>query len=297
MPVIRRVVDDRTFLLGLDGLYRGVMKRHERGELRQCARRVASALGVAQRNYPVEGYYPEDEQLTEYFLLMRTLQDVDVSSRPMIDGLPDFRRLLEVASSPIFGVAVEQGGLFPLGRDPLSQALLDTAPGWNLKRLTEAAEAVTRETKDISLVGLAARVRDTVVLTALRESVVLYAEVVAMAAEAPPKIEYDWRVDPELAEPAGKFVATFNALFRESLPEPESENAGTFWNAAEENNVFGRCVRLGYDDTVSPIRQYHWAVFRGEDMTMNVQEFWHPEIWTTKRYYSAVPYAGPCTEV
>ncbi len=73
----RRVVDDRVFLLGLDKLYRDAMKQHERGELLGCARRVAEALHVTPADVPVEGYYAEDERLTEYFRLVRALQDVD----------------------------------------------------------------------------------------------------------------------------------------------------------------------------------------------------------------------------
>lgn len=51
----RRIVDNRTFLLGLDKLYRDAMKRHERGELLHCARRVAVALQVAPAAGPVAG--------------------------------------------------------------------------------------------------------------------------------------------------------------------------------------------------------------------------------------------------
>lgn len=51
-----RIVDNRTFLLGLDYLYRNAMKRHECGELLRCARHVAAALRVAPAAVPVEGY-------------------------------------------------------------------------------------------------------------------------------------------------------------------------------------------------------------------------------------------------
>lgn len=43
------------------------------------------------------------------------------------------------------------------------------------------ANAAARETDEISLVGLAARAQDAVVLTATRESVALYALVMARA--------------------------------------------------------------------------------------------------------------------
>lgn len=52
MSTERRVVDNRFFSLGLDGLYRDAMKEHERGELLGCAsfkgsrRRAASSAGT-----------------------------------------------------------------------------------------------------------------------------------------------------------------------------------------------------------------------------------------------------------
>jgi hypothetical protein len=66
-----RVVDDRTFLLGLDELYRSAMKKHERDELLGCARTLSTALGIAPADVPVEGYYSEDEMLSEYFRRMQ----------------------------------------------------------------------------------------------------------------------------------------------------------------------------------------------------------------------------------
>lgn len=77
----RRILDNRTFLLGLDYLYRNLMKDHERGELLVCARLVAATLRVAPADVAVEGYYAENKQLTEYFRLIRTLQTLDEDLR------------------------------------------------------------------------------------------------------------------------------------------------------------------------------------------------------------------------
>src|SRR5690349_8990226 len=70
MKTERRVVNNRVFLLGLDELYREAMKRHERDELRRCARETASSLSVDPADVPIEGYYSEDERLTEYFRIV-----------------------------------------------------------------------------------------------------------------------------------------------------------------------------------------------------------------------------------
>src|ERR1700682_565907 len=215
----RRIVDNRVFLLGLDKLYRDAMKKHERGELLTCARQLAAFLQVTPATVPVEGYYTEDRKLTDYFLLVRALQEVTEDRATAVASLPEFQRLRDVMSAPLYGRPPQNGELLPVGRDPLSRALLDTWPGWNVQQLTAIANAIARDTDDFSLVGLAARIQDAVVLAATRESVVLYAEVVVGAAfRPPPPPRYIWKVDRDLAEQATRFIDTFNALFGEALP-------------------------------------------------------------------------------
>ncbi len=41
-------------------------------------------------------------------------------------------------------------------------------------------------------------------------------------------------------------------------------------------------MRIGYDDTRTPMMHYHWAINRSGHLA--VDEFWMPEIWTTERY-------------
>jgi len=127
-----------------------------------------------------------------------------------------------------------------------------------------------------------------VVLTAVRESVVLYAELVLGAALHPPRPIYVWEVDKDLARQARRFIDTFNMLFGERLPPPDPAQAERYWRAYDDNEILGRCVRLGYDDTVLPMRHYHWAISRAADGGFAVQEFWKHEVWTTARYRSAL---------
>lgn len=280
MHVERCVVDNRVFLLGLDYLYREAMKRHERGELLACARRVATALGVEAADVPIEGYYVDDAELTAYFRLMRALQNVAGDRRGTVESLAEFRRLQDVTSAPLYGRAQDVGNLLPTGRDPLSQALEDTWPDWSVASLTSAASACAHDWDDFSLVGLAARWGDSVVLTALRESVVLYAE--AILAGRPPRYEYVWQVDPALAAQASRFIGAFNDLFGDDLPPADPAEVERYWRASKENDYVGRCVRLGSDDSVQPVRHYHWAIPRTDRGI--VHEFWDTEIWTTDRY-------------
>ncbi len=285
----RRVVDNRVFLLGLDGLYRDAMKQHERGDLLRCARRVAETLRVSPADVPVEGYYAEDEQLTEFFRLLRALQDVDESSRSSVDSLPEFQRLRDVMSAALYGRPQYDCKLLPVGRDALSQALIDGYPEWTVASLTAAACNAARADDDISLVGLAARAQDAVVLAALSESVVLYTELMPYGVDfVPPQTEYVWEVDENLAQHARRFIDTFNALFGEELPLPDPAQAESYWNAYDDNKIVGRCARIGYDPTTVPIRHYHWAIRRSTKGELEVHEFWKSEVWTTDRYSTAL---------
>src|SRR4051794_3800522 len=101
MAVERRVVDNRVFLLGLDDLYRDAMKRHERDELLRCARETAAVLEVPPADVPIEGYYNEDEALTEYFRLMRALQEVPGLRSVEVRDLAAFKRLREITEAPL----------------------------------------------------------------------------------------------------------------------------------------------------------------------------------------------------
>jgi len=288
-PVVtnQHVIDNRVFVLALDHLYREAMMPHERGELLTCAQEVASVLAVAPATSPVEGYYAEDVQLSEYFRLVRALQQVDRSRRSQVAELAGFQRLDHVMSAAIYGRPEYQGKLLPVSRDALSQALLDTRPRWTVPRVTAAALAAAQKTDDISLVGLAARAQDAVVLTALRESVVLYAEEIWLGI--PPEPELVWQVDEDLAECATRFVNALNALFDTRLPAAIPEMASRYWRAYEHVRVVGRCVCLGRDDGELPIRRYHWAICAGPNGQLAVHEFWHREIWTTARYRTELP--------
>lgn len=288
------IVDNRVFLLGLDALYREAIRPHESVELLACARTVAGALKVRPAEVPVEGYYAEDHSLTEYFRLLRALQSIDDIRVDEVASLPAFRRLRQVVGAPLFGISQEVGTLLPTGRDSLSLALLKTRPTWNVPTLTAEASQVAVATDDYSLVGLAARAGDPVVLAALRESVVLYSACIVFS-KAPPR-EFVWQVDRELAQAAQRFVDAFNQLFAECLPPPSSGQAERYWEAHDPTKIVGRCVSLGRDTQVPP-QHYHWAICCNSDGQLNVQEFWSGNVWTTATYRATLGLGGRCPDV
>ena len=290
------IVDDRAFLLGLDELYRTAMKKHERNELLGCARRVAATLKVKPADVPIEGYYAEHPDLVTYFRVMRALQTQSATRAPEVESLSEFRRLLEVTSSPIFGRPVfktledEEEYLLPRGRDPLSAALnAALAPNeWTVPGLTAAASAFAERNDDFSLVGLACLARDSVVIAAVRESVVLYVEMVLGASLR--RSKYVWRVNPKLAAAAQRFIDAFNGLFGPELPPANDTYAHIF--GRQEPYIDGRCVRVG-QTTDMPPAHYHWAVVKDRDGEYAVHEFWSPEIWTTERFRRTHPLKRP----
>jgi hypothetical protein len=221
-------------------------------------------------------------RVERHFRFIRTLQQVPKERESEVASLAGFKRLQQVTESPIFGPPFHGLFLLSVGQDALSVALKKTFPEWTVENLTEAAYSSAAESSDFSLVALAALSRDAVVLAALRESVVLYAMAVAGCMPSDP--EYVWEVDEIIQQRAARFVDTFNDLFGERLPRPVPENAKKFWTASGEWKVIGRCVRVGFDDRVRPIRHYHWAIDNDAKYRPVVRDFWDSEIWTTARY-------------
>jgi hypothetical protein len=283
MRTIQRVVGNREFLLGLDELYREAMKRHETNKLLGCARATASALHIAPADVPIEGYYTETPELTEYFRLVRAIQGVPIDRESEVQSIAGYQRLKEVAGSPIFGAPAGGFCLLSFGKDSLSFALEETFPEWNIPLLTQTAYRIARDSEDYSLVALAALSQDPVVLAALRESVVLYAMAFGGSGGSR-ETEFVWKVDQTIETRAKLFVAAFNSLFDDSLPEPTAANAEIFWNACDEWKIVGRCVRIGFDDSLKPIRHYHWAIERDVQHKLQVKDFWDTELWTTARF-------------
>ena len=148
------VVNDRVFLLGLDGLYRRNVKRHERTSLLSHARELARVLDVRPSSMPAEGYYVEGPRLTEYFQLMRALQAVEGDRVEEVLHETSYQCLKAVTSSPIYGDPSDRDSLLPPGRDALSKALWAVpSQDWTIPRLTEEANAASIRDDEISLIG------------------------------------------------------------------------------------------------------------------------------------------------
>lgn len=282
--IVKKIVNDRALVLGLDYLYRESMKLFETNNLLPKSRELLNELSLTASNVPIESYYNESDELKEYFLTMRTLQGCPIERTQEVEHLEAYQLLSKVTSSAIFGSA--SSGLTLLSRrfDSLYFALkgipVDT---WSIDTITAKAHSISTESDDISLVGIAAFINDPVVLTALKESVALYSEVLAGCAMVKTKIVYEWHVDAALQNKVNRFIKTFNELSSSNIKEACSENTSYFYNAFKDNDIVGRCVYIGYDDSKDPTEKYHWAV-KYETGKIIAEDFWSDELWTTERY-------------
>lgn len=281
---ITHTVGNRELILGIDELYRDAMKPFEARELLPAAQKIANGLKQIVGDGPAEGYYGESAELTTYFQTMRALQQVGASELPRVAHLPEYDLLLKVTQSPIFGVIEDTSKIFPGSRDALYFALAGMPlEKWSVDALSTAAHDEAEARDDCSLVGLACLARDLVCITALRESAVLYAEVLFGAAQEQPIQAYEWAVEPLVEKAANAFIHGFNALVPGSILSACAENAGYFFRAYDSIYIAGRCVRIGSDDSTMPNRHYHWAVHE-KSGEYAVESFWSDELWTTDRY-------------
>ena len=281
------VVTDRILLLGLDAVYREGMKRQESSILLSCARVVAKALAVDAATGPVEGYYVENEKLSEYFQLVKALQATDVDRRSEVERMPVFARILSVFSSKIYGYLTNHDGVLPTGHDCLSTALQTSAGHWETSALLKASGSAATENDDYSLVGLASRLSDAVCVTAVRETVVLYAEKALTGDDLDDLLRtpvYTWEVSEEVAENANRFIDEYNSLFDLELPAANQENAKLFFQAYLDNDLEGRCVCIGTDNQSMRTKYYHWTIDRSPDGNLTASDFWSEEVWTTEKY-------------
>ena len=290
------IIDDRVFLIGLDCLYRDQMKWFEADKLLPCAEKMAQVLAVQPADIPIEGYYTESHKLRQYFQTMRALQEVNVDKQTAVNGLFEFEFIMKILTSGLYGEPVHNDKLLPGGRDPLSRALKQRAGmTWNIPTLMKTAYEYAADHDDFSLVSLAVRTRDPVVVTALRESVVLYAEMGYFGIKEEPQFRYIWRVSPEIAETASRFIQTFNQLTSGELPLANARNAEIFLKAFTENQILGRCVRLGDSGGGQP-PYYHWAIYTTNwhnPQALQVEDFWNEKIVTTETYRAHDPGKGP----
>jgi hypothetical protein len=281
--VILKTLDNRALVLALDYLYREDMKIFEVEALLVESRRLLNQLSLPIVDIPIEGYYHESDDLREYFLNVRTLQQCSVDRKQEVENSDAYQLISKTLSSEIFGSG-KNDGFLPQRLDPLFYALQSIpVRSWSVESITSKAHSISIGCDDISLVGIAASINDPVVLTALRESVALYGAIAVGCAMMSPKVVFKWDVSEVLQSKVNRFIKTFNELTSSTIKEASPENVEYFYDAFEENEILGRCIYIGCDDTKEPMERYHWAI-KPEAGRVVVDDFWSEDLWTTERY-------------
>jgi hypothetical protein len=304
MPEAERVVDNRVLFLALDKHYRDTVSTLESQVFLEAARAVSARLassppgvvlralrwlvvrlGLSRWRVPTPNWEAQSTagQLMEYTELLHALQREPASRRHEVADLPESQLLYAFVTSGLFGVPVDDEHLLPQGRDALYDALERTKE-WTVPTLVSAAQEAARISGDYSLVGIAALIGDAACIAGARESTEKYGAIFVKSFERP---VYVWRVDPEVAAAAKRFVSALNRFSNDQFPPPEAENAGRYWKLAEDHSLAGRCVRIADDPRRSDCH-YHWAVVcdSGSD---TVREFWSDSIWDTERFSQEAP--------
>ncbi|MGP1387735.1 MAG: hypothetical protein ACTS2F_29625 [Thainema sp.] len=282
------VVTDDIFLLALDDFFRDKMKFIESNELLECARNIASELGIEPKDCPVEGYYHETPELTEYFKLVRRLQDIDSSSKSkVIRSKNNLERLSRVCGSKVFGQPdKDRSGLLPRRKDVVAKSLEKLAPDWNLNKVIEEAKALCSD-DDCSLVGMACAFGSPYVVAALRETAALYTAMMLGCAMEELEYTYKWEVSEKLEQLANSFIQVVKQDMGFRIPSASACNAEKYYKRGEKADIVGRCIAIGLNDAVEPVQYYHWGI-RWVDGKYEVEEFWNIDLWTTERYRKSI---------
>ncbi len=313
MKTQKLVIDDIQYFRALESEVRDGMKSFEISLL-PVAEQAVKDSGFSVGTYPVEGYYHEKPELTQYFNCIRTLQGNYTTTIT-----PAIQHLHNVYTHPIFGLkqgmrtAINQTDVYypqlnpvtisPVV-DPVTVATQRLAPphklpDWTTESIIQEAEKIP---KGICLVGLALLVDelhkekgkyDPVATCAARETTVLSAMKWINITSVGPETKIDWRVSPKVEAYGKEVVNGYNDLITEySMMVKRSQGSKSAQRIVRQmtpKNVesvlkhapdMRRCVNLCADDRVG---FYHWAI-QEKNGRYHVVDFYAPQIVTTKEY-------------
>jgi len=309
-------VDDLVFFQIVDKQIRDAMQEVET-EMLPTAKQALTDTKIPLREFPIEGYYGNKPELTEYFNHLKSLQTK--YSETITDSV---QRLHDFYSHEAFGLqqavitAINQENVWnPMSPpavisprvDPLTIAISYTLPAAtsssdvyrdltiaNISRWLEGVEPGK------GLVGLGAvvdriatkktGVYDPIATTLARETTVLSAATM-MSIGPPP----GYLVSPEVEEQGNKVIDAYNSLFEEFGFDARIENV-TGKNAMRLNEDLPDMVRVvRIHSTNFPGQDpqfYHWGIKeefnqKTGDIDHKVIDFWRNQVVTTDMYEKA----------
>ncbi|MFH1637511.1 MAG: hypothetical protein ABIB71_03745 [Candidatus Woesearchaeota archaeon] len=300
-----KIIENFDYFQAVDATVRRYMKAFET-EMLPVAEQALKDAGFPLGNYPVEGYYPETKELTQYFLHVRTLQDKYTTT---VTGA--IQKLHDIYTHPVFGlkqgkpnainptdVYFPEEDLVTISPvvDPVTVASKKIMPNWTIDGIMENVE---KENLGEGLVGFAYMVDELakgerahfnpVATTMACETTVLSRmKMVVRGLRKRPQV--DWRVTPEV-EGAGKGViesysdlmGRHSSLLRE-VPQVTPDNiCGLLDNLPSVFRIVNLNSNLLRDDG-----HYHWAIDSSEEdgkqKGLVVKEIWSDKVITTEEY-------------
>lgn len=318
-PRPKAKMDERTLVHGLIVMFQRALSASIKRELYGCAQRVADELGLepSRSRSGIPDFCKGDAILSHYFQIVEELRHACWQQR--VDAMPEFQRIASVMTSPLFGLATSRSSAVTMGsfgcgfvsgcggsssandhkvqmstpKDAFARAvctieqdlILGRVATWSIDELTTMAQSIAAEADDVSLVGLAARVGDPMLMILARLQ-----PKAGRTLDDDPEDEFDWQVGPAFAASVGAFVDVANKLLDAELPAPTADNASAYFWASTGISLGGQCVplgmlRLGYRNKHGT---YHWAI-REPHMVSRLsgpeaEQFVDTKLWDSERY-------------
>jgi len=279
------IVNDFEFIIGLDSFYREKMKKYEVKILLPLIKEIFQNIDIQKKNFPIEGYYYENEDLTEYFNYVKTLKTLNNDYKPKIENMQGYKKLLNILCSGLYGNYYFNESILPITKDPIYRTLENLSfDNWKSEKIIKTAFSIIKEENDFSIISLGIIKKDPIILTALRESVALYSDIfVGSAPNLTVKYEYKyiWNVSNEIQNKANNIIEIFNGICPYKIPIAEEKNVKKYYDEYVSNPINIRCIRIGIDNIG---KNYHWAIINTDYLKRNYKfkEFWDSKFWTTE---------------
>jgi hypothetical protein len=273
------------------------------------AEKAIGDSGFTIGNFPIEGYYYENELLTRYFLCIKTLQK-EYTENPS----PSIKKLHEFYSHPVFGLkqarktAINSSDVYfhdlpPVTISPrvdlISIVCSKMNSNWTIDNIMKN---IDKENLGQGIVGLAylvdqylkpSKIRFNPVSLCMARETTILSSWNRIVGRIIPKIEINWQVSPEIEEAGKKVIAGYYDLaeknFSTWLPKKELTDEDII-GLIDDQIPLSRCVHLCTDLASGRTDKfYHWAINQTHLIDDNykgyfVKEFWSPQIITTEQF-------------
>ena len=289
-------IDNTDYFYMLDNQTRPAMQAAESGVFLPIAKRVLANAGVSfdqLKDYPVEGYYWENDNLRLYLKILRNLQHNGNVYEKVKDS-EELRFLQKICNNDLFGIEDPHSreNNSPLKRryDILTITMEDASifpdhnkvpRPWNIARIMEGLK--NNYGNRANLVELAYLTNNPKCLCCGAETNILYRMFACISGSyscsVPRPPIYKWKVSPEVEDLGERIVAGYNELLKtEIIVAPTLDNHIKFTKTPK----LPRVAMLGY--VTETQEYYHWILTSYGDLN----EIYSKNIITTESYTNAM---------